>query len=229
MQKLNFMVGRWVGPGWSLGDNGGRVDFIQSEQVNLLLSGELMTVQGTGRVGGVPSFSAFATATFDPTTATYPWQAFSQGSVAEATLGVTDNRFTWSFDPAPGITVRYDAAFRRHVARDRRGVRRRRGDMEAEPRHDTEPGGRSFLRRTPDVIEPVDSDRIIAGQLGHGQPDQERYEDSPRQTKRLPRNQREDNQTEEDEDGDSAVRRPRSMLSGASSTASVTGSNVPSL
>jgi hypothetical protein len=111
MQKLNFMVGRWVGPGWSLGDNGARVDFIQSEQVNLLLSGELMTVQGTGRVGGVPSFSAFATATFDPATATYPWRAFSQGSVAEATLGVTDNRFTWSFDPAPGITVRYDAGF----------------------------------------------------------------------------------------------------------------------
>lgn len=111
MQKLNFMVGQWVGPGWTLGDNNERVDFIQSEQVNLLLSGELMTVQGTGRVGGVPSFSAFATATFDPATATYPWQAFSQGSVAEATLGVSDNRFTWSFDPAPGITVRYDAAF----------------------------------------------------------------------------------------------------------------------
>ncbi|MDQ1419291.1 MAG: hypothetical protein QOJ52_1253, partial [Acidimicrobiaceae bacterium] len=111
MKKLGFMVGRWVGPGWSLGQKGERVEFTQTEQVTLQLSGELMTVQGIGRVRGIPSFSAFATATFDPATATYPWQAFSQGSKVETTLGVTDNRFTWSFDPTPGVTVRYAATF----------------------------------------------------------------------------------------------------------------------
>jgi hypothetical protein len=111
MKKLNFMLGRWEGLGWSLGDQGKRVEFTQTEQVTLQLSGELMTVQGTGRVRGVPSFSAFATATFDPATATYPWRAFNQGSKVETTLGVTENQFTWSFDSAPAVTVRYRATF----------------------------------------------------------------------------------------------------------------------
>jgi hypothetical protein len=111
MKKLGFMQGQWEGPGWSLGQKGERVEFSQTEKVTLQLSGELMTVEGVGRVRGVPSFSAFATATFDPATGTYPWEAFSQGSKVETTLGVTENRFTWSFDPAPGVTARYVAAF----------------------------------------------------------------------------------------------------------------------
>lgn len=122
MKKLDFMLGRWVGPGWSLGAQGARVGFIQTEQVSLQLSGELMTVQGNGLVQGVPAFSAFATATFDSATTTYHWQAFSQGSTVETTLGVTADQFTWSFDPSPGVTVRYAATF----AEGKWGTRRAR-------------------------------------------------------------------------------------------------------
>lgn len=114
MRKLGFMVGRWEGDGYQLRGPGQRVDFHQTEDVRLQLSGELMTVTGNGTVPGkpeAPSFSAFAVTTFDPATGTYRWEAFSQGSRVDTVLTVGDNQWTWGFDPAPGISVRYAATF----------------------------------------------------------------------------------------------------------------------
>jgi len=114
MKRLAFMLGHWEGEGWVVNGPGGRVDIHQTEQVELQLSGEVMTVAGHGVVPGkpdAPSFTAFAVATFAQATSTYRWEAFSQGSRLETTLDVRENGWKWGFEAVPGIVVRYDSTF----------------------------------------------------------------------------------------------------------------------
>lgn len=113
MKKLSFMVGTWKGSGWYVAREG-RVEFNQTEVVAPKLGGTLLVVDGDGRDAKDQErvvHSAFAVASYDTAASTYRWEAFANGSRLETTLTVGDAEWAWSFEAAPGVTVRYKAVF----------------------------------------------------------------------------------------------------------------------
>lgn len=113
MRRLEFMVGRWEGQGWFV-NRQGRTDFTQTEEVAPRLGGLLLVVDGKGLRKDDPTrpvHDAFAIASFDQAAQAYRWEAFSDGNRLETRLEVGDRGWRWSFEPVPGVIVRYQAEF----------------------------------------------------------------------------------------------------------------------
>src|SRR3954451_2885814 len=113
MDRLSFMVGRWLGTGWVLTGSGTRQEFIESETVRRVVSGTVLSVEGEGRDKADPRrvvHSALAVVNFNDSTQQYRWEAFSQGYVSVVTPEVGTNRFVWSLQ-TPSSTVRYTLTF----------------------------------------------------------------------------------------------------------------------
>ena len=49
LQKLEFMIGKWKGEGWMMTREGGKESFVQSEDIEWKLDGEVMLVEGLGK------------------------------------------------------------------------------------------------------------------------------------------------------------------------------------
>lgn len=94
MDKLEPMIGEWEGPATVMSPDG-PVELTQHEMVERKLSGDMITVQGTGRAeDGTVQFTAFAIVTYDLESQQYTWRAYSdqaQGHVLETELRVQDN------------------------------------------------------------------------------------------------------------------------------------------
>ena len=82
MGKLQTMVGTWAGAGWILTGPGQRAEFTQTETVQMVLDGTLLTIEGEGRDKNDRArivHSAFAVLAYDAAKQQYKYVAFSGG------------------------------------------------------------------------------------------------------------------------------------------------------
>ncbi|MEU8271881.1 hypothetical protein AB0B89_32590 [Sphaerisporangium sp. NPDC049002] len=117
MRKLDFMIGRWAGTGWTFSSSGERQEFIQTENVRRQVGGLAISVEGEGRDKAQPKRvvdTALAVINYNDATGQYRWEAFSVGYVTTATPVVGDNLFQWSLQ-TPQATIRYTLKFTRRT------------------------------------------------------------------------------------------------------------------
>ena len=115
MDRLSFMVGNWVGSGWTITASGTRQEFLQTERVRRQVQGLVISVEGLGRDKADPTRivdSALAVINYDDTTSQYRWEAFSQGHLTASVPVVGDDTFQWTLSQ-PGVTIRYTLKFTR--------------------------------------------------------------------------------------------------------------------
>lgn len=117
MRKLDFMVGRWAGAGWTITSSGERQEFTQTEHVRRQVSGLALSVEGEGRDKAQPRRvvdTALAVINYNDLTGQYRWEAFSGGHVTEVVPVVGDNLFQWNLQ-TPSVTIRYTLKFTRRT------------------------------------------------------------------------------------------------------------------
>ncbi|WP_336210454.1 hypothetical protein [Nonomuraea sp. LPB2021202275-12-8] len=113
MRKLDFMVGRWVGSGWTITETGAREEFYQTEQVQYQAGGLVISIQGDSRDKEDPRetvHTAFAVINYNDITQQYRWESFARGYVTEVVPVVGPNTFQWTLD-VPGVKLRYTLEF----------------------------------------------------------------------------------------------------------------------
>ncbi|MEV7970410.1 hypothetical protein AB0O34_31150 [Sphaerisporangium sp. NPDC088356] len=117
MRKLDFMVGRWAGTGWTVTSSGERHEFTQTEHVRRQVGGLAISVEGEGRDKADPRRvvdSALAVINYNDVTGQYRWEAFSAGYVTQVAPVVGDDLFQWSIQ-TPATTIRYTLRFTRRA------------------------------------------------------------------------------------------------------------------
>lgn len=110
MQRLAFLEGDWAGPATAMLREG-PMPFQQTEWVRFKLGGQILVVEGVGRVltNGTPgdtTFNAFAIIDWTPDRGYRLRSTTREGRSGEFPLEVSDSGFVWSM-PAPGGQVRY--------------------------------------------------------------------------------------------------------------------------
>lgn len=105
MQKLAFLAGRWSGEASVLEGSGDPIKIRQTEDVQYKLNGLVMVLEGTGRKleSGEVVFDALATISYDETTKTYRFRAYSRGRYLDTELRVNENGFEWGFQGGPAM------------------------------------------------------------------------------------------------------------------------------
>ncbi|MEQ9230757.1 MAG: hypothetical protein RIF46_08730, partial [Cyclobacteriaceae bacterium] len=77
IKALSFMQGEWSGGGWMMTQETGRVEFTQTEQIELGLNGALVHIAGQGwDKEGKMIHNAMAIVSFDPTANEYAMHSF---------------------------------------------------------------------------------------------------------------------------------------------------------
>jgi hypothetical protein len=111
MKAVAFLEGRWAGEGWMQMGPGPKEEFSQTEIIERKLDGGLLLIEGIGRSKGQEArkvHHAFAVISFDPSTKKY---RFSSHIVGRPPLDVEPevgpNTLSWSYQPQPGIHIRY--------------------------------------------------------------------------------------------------------------------------
>jgi hypothetical protein len=98
MKKLEFLAGKWSGDASVVRGPGGPLKLVQAEDVQYKMDGLIMLVEGTGRNGeGQIVFRALATISYDDTTSTYRFRAYSDGRYLDTELTVTPRGFAWGY------------------------------------------------------------------------------------------------------------------------------------
>lgn len=109
MKRLSYLEGKWEGSGWASNPDGSRVEFTQSEDIQLKLDDTILVVEGTGRNPETKevTFNAFAVFSYDSESQNYSIQshlATGQSTMASGTF--KEEQFIWGFD-VPGGKVQY--------------------------------------------------------------------------------------------------------------------------
>ena len=117
MNKLSFMVGDWVGNGWSM-TRTGKVDSRVTEKVECKLDCNLLIVSGIGRkidsltLESKVIHEAFGVITYNKETGKYMIRAYKADHFVDTELIFLEEKlFQWSI-PAPGGSVRFTVDFR---------------------------------------------------------------------------------------------------------------------
>lgn len=98
MKKLDFLAGKWSGDASVVRGPGGPLKLVQTEDVQYKMDGLIMLVEGTGRNSeGQVVFRALATISYDDTTSTYRFRAYSDGHYLDTELTVTSGGFAWGY------------------------------------------------------------------------------------------------------------------------------------
>jgi len=81
MQKLDFLIGKWVGEARALRGPGEPVELIQTEEAQYKLDGLILQIEGIGRTksSGLPVLQALGIISYDDERATYQMRAFNDG------------------------------------------------------------------------------------------------------------------------------------------------------
>lgn len=100
MAALAPLIGVWAGTGRTRTESGW-VEFEQTERVQPVMGGGLLTVEGCGSRPGAPDdvrFRAFAVARFDPASGEFLWRANTPGHSVEVPLVVGADGFRWGYE-----------------------------------------------------------------------------------------------------------------------------------
>lgn len=106
--KISFIEGQWQGTANVTTSPGQNLVLEQYENVELRLSGRLLSIEGRGYIEGKLEFNAFAVVTFNESNQEYEMQSWlSSGEKTEAYIKVhNDDLWEWGFDIPQG-KVRY--------------------------------------------------------------------------------------------------------------------------
>lgn len=112
MQALAFLVGEWEGEAWMQMGPDRRETVRQHERVELAASGEVLSIQGQGRVGERLVHDAVASIAWDPAAQRYDMWTYRAGAgPADPWIEVGDHQVVWGFDSPRGkirFTIRLD-------------------------------------------------------------------------------------------------------------------------
>ena len=101
MQKLDFLVGKWIGWAHLRRSATESVELIQTEEAQYKLSGLILTIEGVGKIasGGQALLQAFGIISYDDESGTYFMRAFNDGRFleTEAKLLELGKGITWGF------------------------------------------------------------------------------------------------------------------------------------
>lgn len=109
MESLAFLEGDWVGSGWTLDPQMGRVALRQMERVRRGADGTVLLIEGTGfstADGEAPAFQALAVVAWTETEGYTMHSWVSDGRAGSRPFEVHPTGFTWSAD-FPGGRVEY--------------------------------------------------------------------------------------------------------------------------
>jgi hypothetical protein len=109
MKKFDFLIGEWKGESWT--QMGPKKEFaVGTETVRKELDGLLVVVNGDfkHKDTGLQVHKAYGVFSFNPRADWYNFFAFtSNGQIALAKVAMVDKGFDWSFEPSPGILIKY--------------------------------------------------------------------------------------------------------------------------
>jgi len=104
LAKIQFMEGKWKGSGWTLGRDGLKHEFEQTENVRMKLDATIMLIEGLGISKGVVSHNALAVISFNKEKGHYNFQSWLSNGRGGVFKGeVKDNTFYWY----PNEYIRY--------------------------------------------------------------------------------------------------------------------------
>jgi hypothetical protein len=110
--KLKSLQGSWSGEGYQQMGQQNRVEFKQTEEISLLLEGNILLIHGTGldKSTNKKGFEAVGVMYYDPTEdATFMHAWTIDGRYTKAPVEITTEGFAWGFEVDNGGTVRYEA------------------------------------------------------------------------------------------------------------------------
>ncbi len=102
--KLGFLVGTWEGTGWSMGLDGKKNHFDQTEIISFKIDSTAILIEGHGWAGGQTIHDALAVISFNKENKNYKftsWLASGRGGQFKAEL--IDHKFYWY----PNENMRY--------------------------------------------------------------------------------------------------------------------------
>lgn len=101
IQRLAFLVGKWIGDARVLRGPGESVELVQTEEAQFKLGGLLLQIEGVGRrkPDGEPLLQALAIISYDDENATYRMRAFNDGRCLETEVRLLEEGtgLTWGF------------------------------------------------------------------------------------------------------------------------------------
>jgi hypothetical protein len=101
MQKLDFLIGKWIGEAHLLRGATEFVELIQIEETQFKLDGLILTIEGVGKTisGGQTLLQAFGIISYDDETGTYSLRAFNDGRFLETEVKLLEQEkgMTWGF------------------------------------------------------------------------------------------------------------------------------------
>jgi hypothetical protein len=101
MQKLAFLVGKWIGEARILRGATEFVELIQTEEAQYKLDGLILTIEGVGRAaaGGQAVLQALGILSYDDESGIYSLRAFNDGRFLETEVKLLEQGkgMTWGF------------------------------------------------------------------------------------------------------------------------------------
>jgi len=101
MEKLDFLIGKWIGEAHLLRGATEFVKLIQTERTQFKLDGLILTIEGVGKTisGDQTLLQAFGIISYDDETATYSLRAFNDGRFLETEVKLLEHEkgLTWGF------------------------------------------------------------------------------------------------------------------------------------
>jgi hypothetical protein len=101
MQKLAFLVGKWIGEAHLLRSSTESVELVQTEVVQYKLDGLILTIEGVGRTisGDQTLVQAFGIISYDDETGMYSLRAFNDGRFLETEVKLLEQGkgMAWGF------------------------------------------------------------------------------------------------------------------------------------
>ncbi|MCB0495199.1 MAG: DUF1579 family protein [Cyclobacteriaceae bacterium] len=114
IEKLSPLVGQWEGTGWYQQGPNNRYEIKQTENVESILNGTLLLVEGKGYVNDSLAFNAMAFFSYDPYKKEYVIESHLMDGKATVAKGFfkEDGTFQWGFEfPNGQGQIRYIITF----------------------------------------------------------------------------------------------------------------------
>ena len=104
IKKLDFLVGKWEGSGWRIGQDGIKHNFDQTENVQFKINSTAILIEGKGFSNGQVIHNAMAVVTSDEDSGQYEFQSYLQnGMKGSFKAEIIEDKFYWY----PNENVRY--------------------------------------------------------------------------------------------------------------------------
>ncbi len=96
ISQLDFMVGKWTGNGWMIGQDRQRHEFEQTEDIKFKLDGTVLLIEGKGTSNGTVIHHALAIVTWNKENDQYHFRSYLvNGRKGEYKAELIDGKFYW--------------------------------------------------------------------------------------------------------------------------------------